>query len=136
MSVQITGPERTGDALAYAAEQVAQHFDFLAPAGWLAGVGVELRVRPDVLQLPGRRVHGAWDPVLRRLELFGVQPDAPDAVLMYTLAHELYHVLRGRDERDAERFSNLFTARISATDMAEGAAALRALCRPANPAHN
>jgi hypothetical protein len=136
MSAQITTRERMGDALAYAAEQVARHFDFLAPARWLADIGIELRVRPDVLQLPGRRVRGAWDPVLRRLELFGVQPEATDDMLMHTFAHELYHVLRGRDERDAERFSVLFMARVSATDLATGAAALRALCPPADPHQN
>jgi hypothetical protein len=135
MSVQIRPQERSGDSLAYAAEQVTRHFNFCDPAGWLAEIGVELRVRPDVQRLPGRRVYGAWDPVLRRLELFGVQPQASDDALMQTLAHELYHVLRGPNEHDAERFSKMFVVRVSAPELATGAAALRTLCPPQDPTH-
>ncbi len=64
------------------------------PVALCAAIGVSLRVSTRSLRARGREVLGAWDPLLRRIELFGVTPDLPDKQLVRTFAHELYHASR------------------------------------------
>ncbi len=64
------------------------------PVGLCAAIGVSLRVLGVPLRAKGREVFGAWDPLLRRIELFGVTPDLPDEQLVRTFAHELSHAAR------------------------------------------
>jgi hypothetical protein len=64
------------------------------PVGLCAAIGVSLHVSTRSLRAKGREVFGAWDPVLRRIELFCVTPDLSDERLVRTFAHEFYHASR------------------------------------------
>lgn len=80
----------------------------------LAELGVTLRVQRAALRLPGKQVFGAWDPLLRRIEIFGCDGARSDAELARTLGHEIGHVLR--HERpdlvdDAEAVARQFAER-------------------------
>jgi hypothetical protein len=65
---------------------------------------ISLRVRAAPLILPGRRLFGAWDPLLRRIDIFDCNRDRSVRDLVRTLLHELSHALTGRrDEAQARR---------------------------------
>ncbi|MDX2199557.1 MAG: hypothetical protein SF069_11375 [Phycisphaerae bacterium] len=65
---------------------------------------ISLRVRSAPLILPGRRLFGAWDPLLRQIDIFDCNRDRSDRDLVRTLLHELSHALSARrDEAQARR---------------------------------
>jgi hypothetical protein len=100
------------------------------PAGSLSGLGVTLRVYERLLRLPGKRVYGAWDPLLRRIELFGCDDARSDEEIVETLGHELWHVLCGDDrsaatEASAQRFARAWLRELGPGRVRQCAAALR-----------
>lgn len=125
------------------AREVASRFDVRDPAGDLARLGVKLHVRTDPLRAAGKRIHGAWDPHLRRIELFGCEVDRDDTELVATLGHEIWHVTaeasnavlrtdgfgspaaRDNDEATARRFSAAWVDSLGQTGVSACAAALR-----------
>lgn len=68
---------------------------------------LSLRVVAAPLALPGRRVWGEWDPLLRRIALYGAAASS-DAHLVRVLLHELRHACDGsaRSEFAAETAAN------------------------------
>jgi hypothetical protein len=64
------------------------------PRGSLARAGVALHVYDCPLRLPGKLVYGAWDPMLRRIELYACNDTRADEELVATLGHELWHAFR------------------------------------------
>ena len=67
------------------------------PRGSLARAGIALLVYDDPLRLPGKVVYGAWDPMLRRIELYACNGARSDDELVATLGHELWHAFRPGD---------------------------------------
>ncbi len=99
------------------------------PAAALAGHGIALAAREERLEFPGRNVHGAWDPVLRRIELFDVVA-RPDDELVATFAHELLHALGGRtiremDEADVQQCAHELVRTLGERDIRRIARRLR-----------
>lgn len=128
------------DAVSAWAGQVAARFEVDDPRRALAAVGVGLRVTSELFRARGREVWGAWDPQLRRIELFGCGARRSDEQLVAALGHELWHmtndvrrrVVRGapggaRDEDTARRFAAAWVARLGPTRVERCATALRAL---------
>ncbi|QOJ14804.1 MAG: hypothetical protein HRU75_09195 [Planctomycetia bacterium] len=124
---------------ATAAAAVATALNHADPEHWLASHGIELvawhapaPVRAPRRSSPAGRVLGAWDPVLRRIELFEVIGLA-DTELVTVLAHELCHALsprpQSRDEPRAERFSADFIATLDSERVALTAAAIRRIAQ-------
>ena len=78
-------------------------------------------------------IHGAWDPLLRRVELYGVTDDLGDEALVRTFFHEVGHAIdksgaRGETaEVDADAFADAELLLLSAGEVADLAARLRAL---------
>lgn len=120
----------------------AATFESADPRGALARAGVKLRVQARPLRRGGREIHGAWDPLLRRIELFGCAARS-DAELVADLGHEIWHMMaearrragRGRarppgrtpaDEAAAARFARAWLKRLGAAGVRQCAAALRA----------
>ncbi len=62
------------------------------------------------LTLPNRTVWGAWDPLLRRIELFGCQAPISDERLVATLGHELGHALSPTSTNRSESTATAFAA--------------------------
>ncbi len=56
-------------------------------------MGIDLVVHDRPLLAAKRQVFGAWDPLLRRVELFGVEAGRPDDELVRRLGHELFHFM-------------------------------------------
>jgi len=75
------------------ADRVARTIRLDEPQATLRRMGVTLRVSAEPLRVPGRRIRGAWDPHLRRIELFGCDAACPDLELVETFGHELWHML-------------------------------------------
>lgn len=122
------------------AARIAARFEAADPAAALARVGITLRVAPTPLCAARTLVYGAWDPHLRRVEVFGARADRSDAELVTTLGHELWHMMedlrqraRGRaagaprDEDAARAFSAAWVACLPGAAVRRCAAALRAL---------
>ena len=102
------------------------------PADLLARLGVTLRLQPKPLRLPGKQVWGAWDPLLRRIELFGCEAARSDVELVRTLGHEIGHVLHDDritgmpgSEIAAERFAERWLELLGPAGVRHWAAALR-----------
>ncbi len=98
----------------------------LAPA--LARAGVTLCVHAAPLHGPHRTVRGAWDPLLRRIDLFDAA-GRTDAELLRTLGHELAHALGYADESAAVAFAAAWVAALGPDGETQCAAALRAMTR-------
>jgi hypothetical protein len=120
----------------------AATFDASDPCGSLARLGVRLEVRRESLRLPGKRVHGAWDPLLQRIELFGCDASRTNEAIVGTLGHEVWHAVGRRNtaedgEEAAQRFARLWMDQLGAAQIARCAAALRAMAgTDAGPARN
>lgn len=77
-------------------------------------------------------IHGAWDPLLRRIELFGVAMRS-DAELVATFVHELLHAVgdgsaRELDEESLHRRAVGLVAGLGPLVIEKLAAQLRACC--------
>jgi hypothetical protein len=81
----------------------AAAFDPRDPHAALARLGIALRASAEPLPLPGKRLFGAWDPVLRRIELFGCDGARTDEELVGSLGHELWHALAAARARVLHR---------------------------------
>jgi hypothetical protein len=84
------------------------------PRGSLARAGIALHVYDYPLRLPGKVVHGVWDPVLRRIELYACNDARADQELAATLGHELWHAFRPGDRTG--RPGKVGRGRIGTTD--------------------
>jgi len=111
------------------------------PVALLAELGLTLHARPAPLQLPDRKVFGAWDPLLRTIELFGCDESRGDADLVRTLGHELGHAIhQGRlgcsatAEAAAREFAAQWLEHLGPAGMTRCAAALRALAEETSAA--
>jgi hypothetical protein len=129
---------RCEDPLRRLAAAAARHVSPLDPVGALRTLGLELRARPGTCDLPGKCVHGAWDPLLRRIDVFECDEKRSDRDLVHCLGHELGHALFGSHhhpnaEAEADRFAELWLAALGTERMHKLAAALRAIAaRPAD----
>lgn len=81
------------------AEHLADVFDERRPQHILSRFGVELHARSETLRVPGRKLLGTWDPVLRRIELFGCTDGRADEELIEVLGHEIWHTLDAWGQR-------------------------------------
>lgn len=97
------------------------------PTAVLAEYDVTLRAWPLPLRLPGKVIHGAWDPLLRRIDVYGCNTDCPGAALVESLLHEVWHAVRGCDEIDARRFARRCLRCLSEEDIARCASILTEL---------
>lgn len=109
--------ESTEGSLQRLARAAARHVRPHDPHGALQGLGLRLRAYPQPLELPGKRVYGAWDPVLRRIEVFGCDGQRSDEDIVRSLGHELGHALFGSHqwsnaEIEAERFAGLWLSEL------------------------
>ena len=96
------------------------------PLALLAGAAIDVRVHPDLLELPGRVVRGAWDPLLRRIELYGARGRS-DAELLTSLAHEMWHAAdNDHDEAAAEAFARAWVAGLAGGQIRRWGLLLRA----------
>lgn len=111
--------------------------DDRAPAAWAAAVraaglaaalaraGVTLVVHAAPLHGLRRTVRGAWDPLLRRIDLYDAV-GRTDAELLTTLGHELAHALGTADESTAAAFAAAWVTALGPDGRACCAAAVRA----------
>jgi hypothetical protein len=112
--------------------------DDVDPAAALARIKVELRVHRDSLRLPGKRVCGAWDPLLRRIDLYGCDESRSDLDLVLGFGHELYHALgdeaedKETAEAHADQFAEAWCAQLGPAGVTAWAGALRQLCGDAS----
>lgn len=111
------------------------------PRAALARLGIGLLARTEPLRGRGRQVFGAWDPVLRRIEIYGGGAARSDAELVRTLGHELWHAMADARRRAArrthgeyhageaaaQRFADMWLQCLAPADVQACAAALRAL---------
>jgi hypothetical protein len=81
----------------------AAAFDARDPRTDLARLRITLHVSKEPLPLPGKRLFGAWDPLLRRIELFGCGPERADHEIVQSLGHELWHALAATRRRVLRR---------------------------------
>jgi len=123
------------------ARRLAATFALRQPRAALARLGVGLLVRTQPLCGRRRQVFGAWDPVLRRIEIYGCGEARSDAELVRTLGHELWHVMADARRRAARRrhgechageaaarrFADMWLQCLAPADVQACAAALRAL---------
>lgn len=122
------------------AAHVAARFDVSDPRGALACVGVGLRVARAPLRASGKQIFGAWDPQLRRIELFGCDRSRSDKEIVASLGHEMWHMMNGvrgriarhepstaRDEDAARQFATAWTRRLGPKAVRRCAQALRSL---------
>ncbi|MBK8915245.1 MAG: hypothetical protein IPM64_11725 [Phycisphaerales bacterium] len=114
---------------------VAAALESLDPVSLLRNLRIELCVRSESARLfhanpaaPAPRVLGAWDPLLRRIELFEASA-LDDSQLAGALAHELFHALatapHNRDESLAAQFAIAVVSTVSPDRIAGLARALR-----------
>jgi hypothetical protein len=94
--------------------------------------GVTVVAWRDAWQVGARRVMGAWDPVLRRIELFDVALRSPEQ-LVRTLAHEMAHMAGIDDEAAAGASADRVVARLTPAQVARASAALTAAARTGVP---
>lgn len=109
------------------------HADHLAH--WLARRGVTLVAHRDALHLRGKHIHGVWDPILKRIEIWGCDEQRSDAELATTLGHELWHMLVTLDrvtvrattagEASARRFAAAWVGALGAAGVKRCATHLR-----------
>lgn len=127
------------------AQRVADSFDARDPAGALARVHIRLAVFAEALRTSQRIVYGAWDPHLRRIELYACGAARSDVEIVTTLAHELWHmtsqarqrVVHARpakedpaDEAAAKKFATALLKQFGAARVNACAKALRRLAQP------
>ena len=110
----------SSDTPTWIIDRWAQRMANECPLQQVVHAGITLRVCRRPLELPGKRVYGAWDPQLRRIELFGCDASRSDTQLVETLLHELWHVLA-----DARRKTRHPRRRATSTYAADEAAARR-----------
>lgn len=127
--------DRAEEAVLRLARATARSVDVRAPADALRKLGLELRACASPLNLPGRRVFGAWDPLLRRIELMRCDSSRPDLELARSLGHELGHALLGPErgatgEATADRFADCWIAALGVERVGTLATALRQLADP------
>jgi len=115
------------------ARRLAAGFDVRRPVETLARLGLDLRLYGHELRLPGRRVRGTWDPLLRRIELYECVAPVGDSELVAVLGHELWHALASRshhphaaDDESAQRFAAAWLAALGPSSVLACASALRA----------
>lgn len=122
------------------ARRLAATFAVQEPRTALARLGVGLLVRTQPWCGRGRQVFGAWDPVLRRIEIHGCGEARSDSELVQTLGHELWHVMADARRRVARRghgehqtgevaarcFADMWLQCLTLADVQACAAALRA----------
>lgn len=121
------------------AARVADRFDVTDPQAALGRSGVALRVCRAPLSARGLTIYGAWDPLLRRIELFCCDAGRGDTELARALGHELWHMMEDarrklagrpitapRAESAAERFAAAWLERLGPERVRRCAAALRA----------
>jgi hypothetical protein len=123
------------------ARVIARVFPVGQPDRGVALLGGTLLVRSDRLDGHAVRVHGVWDPVLRRVELYGCDAARSDEELVRTLGHELWHLMavtrqrvtrragvaaQQAEERLAGRFATAWVRHLGADGVRRCAAALRA----------
>ncbi len=103
------------------------------PTAALARIDVQLRVHPDPLRLPGKVVYGAWDPLLRRIDLYGCDDSRSDLEIMLSFGHELYHAIADEPgdtciaETQADQFAEAWCARLGPAGVTAWSQALRRL---------
>jgi len=118
------------DDLQRLANAVARHFDTEHPGASVRNWGLNLISYAQPLQLPDRCVYGAFDPLLRRVEIYACRTPRTDAELVHDLGHEVGHALFGpsrrfRGEEDANRFADLWLTELGTDRIARTASALR-----------
>jgi hypothetical protein len=117
------------------------------PCTALARHGATLRTHSEPQRLPGKRIFGAWDPLLRRVDLYSCDATSSDEQLVGTLVHEFWHVLADESHRAtapdlaqglepdteaaAQRFAALVLERLRPSQMHRCASALRQRAIPA-----
>jgi hypothetical protein len=118
--------------LTLAADAWAAQLCAADPRSTLCARGIGLHAHARSLEARGRRIHGAWDPVLRRIELFGLsEVHRSDHDWVHTLAHESFHALTGQaDETRAGAFAARFMSLWDGARVRTCAAALRQLACP------
>lgn len=98
---------------------------------WPADLG--LLVWRDGLDTPAgrrpRRVRGAYDPTLNRIELFGCTPATSDDDLVRLLLHELAHAAGIRSEQLAARSAQRTLDRLVPVGVAALAGTLRSMAQ-------
>jgi len=115
------------------ARRLAAGFDVRRPVESVARLGLDLRLHEQELRLPGRRVRGTWDPLLRRIEVYECIASVGDSELVAVLGHELWHALAGRwqhphaaDDEIAQRFAASWLVALGSSGVSVCASALRA----------
>lgn len=130
-----------GKRLNSLAEEFAATLGVTDPHRALPHYGVSLRTHYEPQRVPGKRILGAWDPLLRRIDLYSCDPSSSDAELIGTLAHEFWHAcgkepgraaksafpgaLEQDDEAAAQRFAELALERLGSASVRRCAEALR-----------
>ncbi len=101
------------------------------PLAIVQSIGLELAVFDDPLRLPGRIVWGEWDPLLRRIALYG-SSSRSDEQLVGTFLHELAHASNPSrsSEAAASGFAETRLAQLGRRDTEQWAGMLRSLSRP------
>jgi len=124
---------RRGTDVADLARRLVTVFDVRRPVETLARLGIDLRLYGRELTLPGRRVRGTWDPLLRRIELYECLAPVGDSELVAVLGHELWHALATRchdpqaaDDEMAQQFAAAWLAALGSSGVLVCASALRA----------
>jgi hypothetical protein len=111
--------------------KAASEFSAAQPADWLQRSAIQLRAEHQTLILWKRVVQGEWDPVLRRITVYGASPQRADRALVHSLAHEIGHAVLpaqlAASEHAADQFAHAFLARLSSEAISTCAAALRQL---------
>lgn len=94
---------------------------------------IDLHVAAGPLRLRRRDAWGEWDPLLRRVSIFGVERD--DREVVHTLLHELVHASLPdcRDEAAVERVADDWLATLDADLIGRIANTLRRAATPHRP---
>lgn len=122
------------DDLQRLAHAVVRHFDAEHPDASVRAWGLKLITYAQPLRLPDRCVYGAFDPLLRRVEIYACRTPRTDAELVHDLGHEVGHALFGpsrrfRSEEDANRFADFWLAELGTEQITQTASALRQTAR-------
>ncbi len=91
---------------------------------------IDLHVAAGPLRLWRRDAWGEWDPLLRRVGIFGIERG--DRAVVHTLLHELVHALSPGygDEAATERVADDWLATLDADLISRIAATLRRAAKP------